>query len=96
MVKFIAALFLIPFCLLPVRVAHSDDVLPPRKESSDWHLSLVGIGSLYWAARHPQHAWRVLMPIQPDDGSDVSADLKTICAVAVSPAVRIPRGPACP
>ena len=94
MVKFIAALSLIPLFLLPIRVAHSDDTSTVRKESSDWHLSLVGIGSLYWAAHHPKHALRVLLPIQPDDGSEVSADLKTICSIAAP--VRVPRGPACP
>jgi hypothetical protein len=71
----------------------SDDTSTVRKESSDWHLSLVAIGSPYWAAYHPRHAWRVLLPIQPDDGSEVSADLKTICSIAAS--VRVPRGLAC-
>ena len=94
MVKSIAALSLIPLFLLSIRVAHSDDTSAVRKENSDWHLSLVGIGSLYWAAHHPKHAWRVLLPMQPDDGSGVSADLKTICSIAVP--VRVPRGPACP
>jgi len=93
-VKFIAALSLIPVFLLPIRVAHSDDTSTVRKESSDLHLSLVGIGSLYWAAHHPKHAWRVLLPIQPDDGSEVSADLKTICDIAAP--VSVPRGPTCP
>ena len=94
MVKIIAALSLIPFFLLPIGVAHSDDTSTVRKESSDWHLSLLGIGSLYWAAHHPKHALRVLLPIQPDDGSEVSSDLKTICTIA-APA-RVPGGPACP
>jgi hypothetical protein len=54
--------------------------LPPE-EKSNTHLSLAGIGSLYWAARHPAQAWRVLLPIQPHDGSDAYADARTKCAV---------------
>jgi len=81
---------------LPVGVAHADDTLTLGKESSDWHLSRVGVGSLYWAARHPKHAWRVLLPVQSDDRSQVTADLKTICTVALSVPVRVPRGPTCP
>jgi hypothetical protein len=51
------------------------------EERSDIHLSLSGIGSLFWAARHPAQAWRVLLPIEPGDGPDISADLRTMCAV---------------
>ena len=31
------------------------------------HVSNAGIGSLYWAARHPSEAWRVLLPVQAGD-----------------------------
>jgi hypothetical protein len=65
--------------------ADSDDavavtIVAPQllPENSDTHLSLVGLGSLYWAARHPTQAWRVLLPIQPDDGSDASADIRRL------------------
>ena len=37
----------------------------PAEESSGVHLSSVGVGSLYWAARHPSNAWRVLLPVEP-------------------------------
>jgi hypothetical protein len=47
-------------------------------ENSGTHLSLTGLGSLYWAAHHPTQAWRVLLPIQPDAGSDASADNQTL------------------
>lgn len=28
------------------------------------HLRSTGVGSLYWAARHPSQAWRVVLPIR--------------------------------
>ena len=39
----------------------------PREEHSHLHVSRAGIGSLYWAARNPAQAWRVLFPVQPGD-----------------------------
>jgi hypothetical protein len=51
----------------------------------DTHVSHAGIGSLYWAARHSAHAWRVLLPIRPRDGSGASEDLKARCAVFAQP-----------
>jgi hypothetical protein len=41
-------------------------VTPPRAEERPRgvHVSSGGIGSLYWALRHPGDAWRVLLPIQ--------------------------------
>jgi hypothetical protein len=38
------------------------DVQPP----------LDGLASLYWAARHPARAWRVFLPIWPDDVPDAT------------------------
>jgi hypothetical protein len=65
--------------------------LPP-KESSNTYLSLAGIGSLYWAARHPSQAWRVLLPMEPGDDSDAYADVRSRCAlIAIAPTAR----PAC-
>ena len=32
------------------------------EEEPDTHLSVSGIASLYWAARHPTQAWRVFLP----------------------------------
>jgi hypothetical protein len=40
----------------------------------------TGIGSIYWAAGHPAQAWKVLLPIVPNDGSAVSEDFKAACA----------------
>jgi len=54
-------------------------------ESSNTHLSRTGIGSLYWAARHPAQAWRVLLPIVPGDGSAASEDIRVRCATFVRP-----------
>jgi len=48
--------------------------VPPRRTLDlrpDTHLSVAGIASLYWAARHPTQAWRVFLPVQLD-GYDAS------------------------
>jgi hypothetical protein len=38
-------------------------VAAPLSESrAPVQVSLVGIGSLYWAAQHPSQAWRVVLP----------------------------------
>jgi hypothetical protein len=38
-------------------------VAAPLSESrAPVQVSLVGIGSLYWAAQHPSQAWRVALP----------------------------------
>jgi hypothetical protein len=59
---------------------------PPRpEESSNTHLSRSGIGSIYWAARHPAQAWRVLLPVVPGDGSAAFEDLRAECATFVRP-----------
>lgn len=55
------------------------------EERSDTHLSPTGIGSLYWAARHPTQAWRVLLPIQSGDGSGASANVRASCVVFPQP-----------
>lgn len=66
---------------------------PTPEESSNTHLSRSGIGSIYWAARHPAQAWRVLLPIVPGDGSAAFEDLRAECATFV----RSPAGQAtCP
>ena len=50
------------------------------------NLARTGIGSLYWAARHPLQAWRALLPIAPNDESATSLDLKAACANVLPPA----------
>jgi hypothetical protein len=66
---------------------------PTPEESSNTHLSRSGIGSLYWAARHPAQAWRVLLPTVPGDGTAAFEDLRAECASFV----RSPGGQtACP
>ena len=70
--------------VLSVRVA-SDDTQDvsivsapvPREKESNVEISHAGIGSLYWAARNPSQAWRVVFPVQPDD-ADAAA-----CSAAV-------------
>jgi hypothetical protein len=66
---------------------------PTPEESSNTHLSRSGIGSIYWAARHPAQAWRVLLPVVPGDGSAAFEDFRAECATFV----RWPAGQAaCP
>jgi hypothetical protein len=50
------------------------------EEEPDTHLSVAGIASLYWAARHPTQAWRVFLPVQLD-GYDAYAGISATCAV---------------
>jgi len=62
------------------------------EEEPDTHLSVAGIASLYWAARHPTQAWRVFLPVQLDEYA-ASADIGATCAVFA----RAQSGPvACP
>lgn len=58
--------------------------LAPQR-GSNTHLSRTGIGSIYWAARHPAQAWTVLLPIAPHDGSAASEDIRVRCATFVRP-----------
>ena len=43
------------------------------EESPDIQPPPAGIGSLYWAVRHPTQAWRIVLPIQLD-GNDVDME----------------------
>jgi hypothetical protein len=66
---------------------------PTSDDGSNTHLSRSGIGSIYWAARHPAQAWRVLLPTVPGDGTAAFEDLRAECATFV----RSPAGQAaCP
>lgn len=66
---------------------------PTPQDSSNTHLSRSGIGSIYWAARHPAQAWRVLLPTVPGDGTAAFEDIRAECATFV----RSPGGQAaCP
>ena len=51
----------------------------PREKVSRLHVSRAGIGSLYWAARNPSQAWRVVVPVQPDDGAGAYEDARERC-----------------
>lgn len=55
--------------------------VPLLLEESDTHLSFAGIASLYWAARHPAQAWRVLLPVQLDEHNS-SAQIRGTCAAS--------------
>jgi hypothetical protein len=60
----------------------AEAVLPePRSES---RVSRAGIGSLFWAVRNPVQGWRVILPIQPDRGSDPPSEVKTWCRAFAS------------
>ena len=51
--------------------------------TSDLEISRAGLGSLYWAARRPAaRAWRVMLPITPDEAPIVYEHLRVECALA--------------
>lgn len=62
------------------------------EEQSGTHLSADGIGSLYWAARHPPQAWRVLLPIFSGDSSGASANVRPSCVAFPEPTEEAPCG----
>jgi hypothetical protein len=85
--KLLPTLLVIFACALPCGVADAADAPPPPDdmqsvaiatvhfppdERSDTRCPRTGLGSLYWATRHPAQAWRVLLPIQ--DGHVTPAD----------------------
>jgi hypothetical protein len=42
-------------------------VTPSEENKSNLTVAPAGVGSLYWALRHPTESWRILMPAQPGD-----------------------------
>ena len=42
------------------------------KDTSNLHISETGIGSLYWAFRHPRGAWKIVLPMSTDDSTTAS------------------------
>ena len=98
--RFISIFLLVPVCSLSVGMAYAADAPAasydaqsvaivtahaPPEEKSNTRLSLAGLGSLYWAARHPEQAWRVLLPIQP--GGVAYADLIATCTVSMNASI---------
>ncbi len=98
--RFISALLLIPVGSLCVGMAYAADapaasydaqsvaIVTARvtpEEKSKTRVSLAGLGSLYWAARHPEQAWRVVLPIQP--GGLAYADLIARCTVSMNASI---------
>jgi hypothetical protein len=53
----------------------------PLDETSNTNPSFGGIGSLYWAARHPTRAWTMLLPTSAGDEFGAYADIRANCAV---------------
>lgn len=47
----------------------------------------TGLGAIYWAARHPADAWRVLLPVAPRDESASAQDSSADCAPPTGPAI---------
>ena len=39
----------------------------PEEKTSPVAVSPYGFGALYWAARHPDRAWRIVLPVESDD-----------------------------
>jgi hypothetical protein len=56
----------------------------PREQESDVHLSRAGLGSLYWAARHPAQAWQLFTPVEPGDATGTYEDFREKCAAVTS------------
>jgi hypothetical protein len=56
----------------------------PVDETSNTNLSPDGIGSLYWATRHPTQAWRILTPRQAGDEFGAYMGIRTKCAAIPS------------
>jgi len=54
------------------------------QESPDTQPPPGGIGSLYWAVRHPRQAWRILLPIQLD-GDEVDIERHDRAAGCATP-----------
>lgn len=52
--------------VLSVRIepGETPGVTAMARSPGDVRVSNTGIGSLYWAARHPNQAWRVLLPVR--------------------------------
>jgi hypothetical protein len=66
----------------------------PSPATQDIHFSRAGLGSLAWVAHRPTDSWRIVAPIQADDGSQVSADIREQCAAeATGGAIRRRRCP---
>lgn len=42
---------------------------PPQQSQPRISVSPFGLGALYWAAQNPTQAWRILLPVQPDNGA---------------------------
>jgi hypothetical protein len=75
------------------QVAAVVTAVAPFDDTSNTTLSFGGIGSLYWAARHPTRAWTMLLPTSAGDEFGAYADIRANCAVFLSaPASRT----ACP
>ena len=54
------------------------------EESADMQPPPAGIGSLYWAVRHPTQAWRILLPIQLD-GNELNIERQDRAAGRATP-----------
>jgi hypothetical protein len=53
-----------------------------QPEAATPHVSLAGLGSLYWGAAHPAQAWKTLAPLQSDDAA--YADIRASCAASAA------------
>jgi hypothetical protein len=63
------------------QVAAVVTAVAPLNDTSNTNLSFGGIGSLYWAARHPTRAWTMLLPTSAGDEFGAYADIRANCAV---------------
>ena len=71
--------------VLSVRIDNTGEtpsltVMAPATAEELPHVSNNGIGSVYWAARHPSQAWRVLLPVRSgtDPGDEALKQAGTV------------------
>ncbi len=50
-------------------------------EAPRLRVAPTGVGSLYWAARHPSEAWKILAPVSADDLPYTYLDMQGECHI---------------
>jgi hypothetical protein len=51
----------------------------PLTTESGTAVPSTGLGALYWAARHPRVAWRVLLPVVPHEEATSAEESESVC-----------------
>lgn len=50
-------------------------VVTPAAETPNLTVAPAGLGSLYWALRHPVQSWRILTPVQEGDEFNTDTEI---------------------